>query len=471
MRLYCPLTQPRTIPLSALITPSSLLVTLRNRDSQISITVPTLEFDNSSSYRFEGMAGNVSPLLMRVTSATASGGEILPMALEALNTSYTLQFDGPSLKCDNATGFMLKFLDIIQGEAVSVVGGSAGGQAIYLSLTADSSYLELTSTDTDYHNLSAWNFSKMNEECLQGRGACPYQPQPEGHPGSYPLLVSLHDERLVCSLQNTTYNIRFGSSGTTQVISVTHPYSFKWRGTANITSSDTAYVAAAQAVANLLNGAISKQRSGGSSHQYTVTSTDLKTIGTSIMQTLLIGTINPSNDDGWGEDLPQFPVEDRGLARGLPIGRLIEELSRNQTLSLFSSRRFWTGEDRWANKNATQTLSINIWEYRMRNLWLSNGLAILGASFGVLVGLYAVYQNGVSHNTSFCDIMAMTRNETLDEITKRSSLGGDTVAKELRQTKLLFGVLNPKENTTAAPRAAFGIPAEISQLQKGQVVM
>lgn len=287
------------------------------------------------------MAGDVSPLLMRVTSATASGGEILPMALTALNTSYTLQFDGPSLKCDNATGFMLKFIDIIQGEAVNVVGGSSGGQAIYLSLTADSSYLELTSPETDYHNLSAWNFSKMNEECLQGRGACPYQPHPEGHPSSYPLLVSLHDEKLVCSLQNTTYNIRFSSSDTTQIISVTHPYSFKWRGTANISSSDTAYVAAAQAVANLLNGAISQQRDGGSTQQNSDSTTNLTTIGTSIMQTLLIGTINPSNDDGWGEDLPQFPEEDHALARGLPIGRLIEELSRNQTLSLFSSRRFW----------------------------------------------------------------------------------------------------------------------------------
>lgn len=75
----------------------------------------------------------------------------------------------------------------------------------------------------------------------------------------------------------------------------------------------------------------------------------------------------------------------------------------------------------------------------MLNLWLSNDLAIPGASFSLLVCLHAVYQNGVSHNTSFCDIIVMPQNETLDEITKRPSLGGDTVAKELRLTKWLFG--------------------------------
>ncbi|KAH7141648.1 hypothetical protein EDB81DRAFT_722915 [Dactylonectria macrodidyma] len=460
-----------TIPLSALVTPSSLLVTLKSQEFQRPMAVPMLEFDNSSSYRFEGMAGNVSPLLMRVTSATASSGEILPMALQALNTSYTLQFDGPSLKCDNATGFMLKFIDIIHAEAVHVVGGSSGGQAIYLSITADSSYLELTSTETNYLNLSAWDFSKMNEECLQGRGACPYQPQPEGHPGSFPLLVRLHDQSLVCSLQNTTYDITLSSSDTTQILAVAHPYDFKWRGPANVANSNSSYVAAAQALANLLNGAISQQRSGAGSHTHGILTTNIKTTGTSIMQTSLIGTINASTDGVWGQVLPPLPEEDQALARSLPIGRLIEELSRNQTLSLFSSPRFWTDNGKWAIKNTTQTLSINIWEYHMRNLWLSNGLAILGASFGVLVGLFAIHQNGISHNTSFCGIMAMTRNGTLDELTKRSSLGGNTVAKELRETKLLFGVLNANKSMAVAPRAAFGVPTEISQLQKGQAVM
>lgn len=58
--------------------------------------------------------------------------------------------------------------------------------------------------------------------------------------------------------------------------------------------------------------------------------------------------------------------------------------------------------------------------------------------------------------------MAMTRNGTLDELTKRASLGGDTTAKELRETKLLFSVLNANKKMTAAPRVAFGVPAEIT---------
>jgi hypothetical protein len=121
----------------------------------------------------------------------------------------------------------------------------------------------------------------------------------------------------------------------------------------------------------------------------------------------------------------------------------------------------------------TQSLSINVCQYRKQNLWISYGLAIFAAAFGVLVGLRAVYQNGISHDNNFSTIIAATRNDTLDGLTRGSSLGGETVTADLLRTKLMFGVLNRNTDTprmSNIARAAFGIPREISPLCKGQAL-
>lgn len=82
------------------------------------------------------MAGNVSPVLMMITSATASGGSILPMAAVSSNASYALQFEGPSLKCNRAKGFILRFINEMHTKAGSAISSNAGGEAIYFGVTA-----------------------------------------------------------------------------------------------------------------------------------------------------------------------------------------------------------------------------------------------------------------------------------------------------------------------------------------------
>lgn len=97
---------------------------------------------------------------------------------------------------------------------------------------------------------------------------------------------------------------------------------------------------AAQALANLLNGVIGKTISHDGGHHSTI-KYSLITLGSGILQTALIGAIDTSGDSGWAQALPPLPQEDQALARNKSIGALIEELSRNQTLSLFSNPRFW----------------------------------------------------------------------------------------------------------------------------------
>lgn len=82
---------------------------------------------------------------------------------------------------------------------------------------------------------------------------------------------------------------------------------------------------------------------------------------TSIQETALVGPFTDAaakvfaraqtndNSTASGTLAPNFPIsesaptvdpEERALARNMTVGSLIEELSRNQTLSLFSNNRF-----------------------------------------------------------------------------------------------------------------------------------
>ncbi|KAF2626213.1 hypothetical protein BU25DRAFT_412047 [Macroventuria anomochaeta] len=69
------------------------------------MSVPTLDFNDSSLYTFKGLGGGSSPLLDRLTVGSASRMEILPMRAIAPNTTYRHAFEDPSLKCSmmNAT--------------------------------------------------------------------------------------------------------------------------------------------------------------------------------------------------------------------------------------------------------------------------------------------------------------------------------------------------------------------------------
>ena len=123
--------------------------------------------------------------------------------------------------------------------------------------------------------------------------------------------------------------------------------------------------------------------------------------------------------------------------------------------------------------DVTHRNAIRIWRYEPRNLWIAYGLAIFAAGLGALIGLRALYINGVSHDMSFFTTMATTRNRTLDELTIGTSLGGHDIKKDLARTRLMFGVLrnaSDKGKDEIAVRAAFGLPSEVSKLSRGESI-
>jgi len=88
-----------------------------------------------------------------------------------------------------------------------------------------------------------------------------------------------------------------------------------------------------------------------------------------------------------------------------------------------------------------QTVVYNKFTYSWHNLALAYSIAIAASLFGVLVGLRALYINGVSHDTTFFTTMAATRNPELDDLLKGQCLGASPIPKELAHQKLQYGVV------------------------------
>ncbi|KAK2616877.1 hypothetical protein QQS21_000255 [Conoideocrella luteorostrata] len=446
-----------TIPLSALITPSSLVMVLSTQNISTTMSVPTLNFNDTSLYYFAGMVGDVAPLLTRTTSSAASSARILPMVAVAFNASYNLRFDGPSLKCDTANGSTLEVIDRVFNMTKKAMGGD-GGQAAYLAFTPAPTLFGSSNA-----NLSDDIYSKFVADCVMGESDCTLLPN-DDPTTMLPILARANEERLCCSLQNTSYSVTFRSTGQSQNLI---QYAFHWKGM----TSNFAFLKASQAIANLLNGMI-----GGRANNPNMANSGpelhLRTMRTRIMDTALIGIVNTSQagTPQLQRELPPVPSQDQALSRNMSLGKLIEELSRNQTLSLFSDSRFWSQDG--ARVAVDQSLTITRWHYQSRNLWLAYGLAISAATVGALLGLRALHLNGVAYDTSFSTTLLTTRNITLDQLALGSSLGAQPVNEDVLKTKLMFGVLkkSPQESSPCVAHAAFGLEAEVSRIQKGQLL-
>ncbi|KAF8860857.1 hypothetical protein BDZ45DRAFT_550322, partial [Acephala macrosclerotiorum] len=254
-----------------------------------------------------------------------------------------------------------------------------------------------------------------------------------------------------CGVEDTLFNVTFNSTGTVQTIN--HPYSFEYTGH-NLSDGHYAH---GQAMSNWLSGILWPM------------DTAFISIRTRIVQTSLYAALSTKSTDDMsrnGISDAAIPPFEKALTRNLTMGQLIEELSRNLTLSYFSSDRTWLPQG--INTTVNFKSNINIYAYNKYNLALAYGTAILVTILSALVGIKALLVNGVSHGTSFSSILCSTRNETLDNMTMGSSLATKPLRKEIKHTKLMFGVLNRNGNDhEPIRRVGFGVLDEVETLKKG----
>lgn len=136
------------------------------------------------------------------------------------------------------------------------------------------------------------------------------------------LWVSAQKIMYDCVLTDTEYSTRFFYSASEQAQRIDPEYSFKW------TEEDVydSYFYLADALATLLGGAVRVVGKG------------IMAFKTHVTDTAIFGALNAESTNNTGSGLlSSLLAQDlRAMARNKTVGELIEELSRNITLSVFS---------------------------------------------------------------------------------------------------------------------------------------
>ncbi|CBF79132.1 hypothetical protein AN7077.2 [Aspergillus nidulans FGSC A4] len=102
----------RLIPIIAVFTPSALSVQSSIASTVSPMSIPSILWNAKLFAGWNGRLVNgqpisawasVKPNITRVVTATAVHGFVLSLSAPAVNSSYTLNFHGPSLQCTNST--------------------------------------------------------------------------------------------------------------------------------------------------------------------------------------------------------------------------------------------------------------------------------------------------------------------------------------------------------------------------------
>lgn len=120
------------------------------------------------------------------------------------------------------------------------------------------------------------------------------------------------------------------------------------------------------------------------------------------------------------------------------LGRAIEELFRNMTLSLFSDHSFLG--------STTENITIryehtrNVYVYSSKNLFLSYGLALGFAFLAVVAGCVSIHHNGASYSNKFSTIIRTTRGQEMEDLVASDDRdGADPLPKYLANARIRLG--------------------------------
>lgn len=360
----------RLIPLSALITPATLTVVPKTILSSSTMSVPSVNFSqvtplfdySSSVIGNDGKStdNGITPYMARLVASTASSLQILPMNMAIANSTYEMEFHGPSLRCHKPSSRINEAIWMTLNSTFFVSSSTALGD----NLTSPMAWLAFPPTgsimfdvaNSDNTPLSdKWfeflNFAvscitppAMDDDYLPDFVSSPLRegitvpvngsaklddvsalPSSQGEYNLGRLWIWAQNVTYDCVLTDTLYNVHFYYSAFERAQRIDPVYDFSW------TEDDLhgSYFPVANAVANLLTGAVRGFFTGIMSYK------------TRVAETAIFGALkaNPYEPHSgvYGLAPILLPPDITALAQNKSVGELVEELSRNVTLSLFSA--------------------------------------------------------------------------------------------------------------------------------------
>jgi len=429
-----------------------------------------------------------APLVLSLASESAETIAILPLKPPAANSSYNLQFTGPSFQCEYATDDeMIIFEHYINAFAAETFTFPSVAAYPNVSKEAQSS-----KTFPDALLYSAFSFSLLNYTTAEsGTRIDSYNNWVAEVPfdifnytSKQQIFIQTYRQSIVCTQFSATFDIQLDFIDGIQNISQYDVTLGDPIIAANFNSSEDgnfeAYYSSFVALGNMIFGNVSllmdtTENFGSDPPQ----SIKYKDVNSRILQTGLIGCNEFTNNiwDGIGETFnEESPIQGSPwMCRNNSLSLAIEDLANNITISMLSSPDLTSPNLTLANF----TIPQNVYQYNSKNLVISYSLAIAFAIIAVGIGFWALYENGVAHSTSFSAIMAATQNPDIAVLSEGSSIG--VIRKEVKATNLRFGVIEEsnhgdsdypsREQDSDDPKhVAFGFPQTVSRLSKGRQV-
>ncbi|KAF2265818.1 hypothetical protein CC78DRAFT_176879 [Lojkania enalia] len=154
-----------------------------------------------------------------------------------------------------------------------------------------------------------------------------------------------------------------------------------------------------------------------------------------------------------------------------PLDNLMEEIQNlfeDMLITLLSEPHLIIADKQ--SVPCRKSRSVNVYVYYREGLWIGYAIVVAITTVFIGIGAYSIWQNGVASDTLFSRILVTTRNPTLDRLSVGACLGGDPFPKELRETKLRFGVLL-EEDVKEGPlgrveHCCFGAAGETKEIVK-----
>ncbi|KAJ0423246.1 hypothetical protein BJY00DRAFT_310375 [Aspergillus carlsbadensis] len=460
------------IPLTAIVTPATLSVRLLTTLNTTQLHVPTVDFGAQSfwydwvTFGGAGYISAASPSISRLFAATTSAINMLTVHAPFPNSSYTLDFWGPSYKCESLSDAIVE----MQGITFTQEFGDN-----YTSLQA----LWDAETNTTYRQMELYTGAAPvllnNALFIRTTGQNPlWQP---------PSETGQSTTELVCRLYNTSYTVNLNFTDGTQSLtplSVSPLNPANWTSTEGQDSSIPSNIrleAESPYTPNsgfhitylLFRGLLERRLSAGASGNLAQESdSNGYGDGLSITQSGLFSCPEIWNSTIYG-NLSQSSIPVVSQCRNGTLAAAIEDLSHNFTYSLLSLNAANTSLPVFASSLQ------NFYTYDYRNLAAVYAAAVGVTVACVAVGFLALARNGVPQNTAFSSLLLTTRNPELDSLGAGNCLGGGVLDKDVGSVRLRFGeVVAPEgEGCTATGssgrrHAAFGTQGAVAGIVKGE---
>ncbi|KAF4637023.1 hypothetical protein G7Y89_g1067 [Cudoniella acicularis] len=368
-------------------------------------------------------------LIYRLSTATATAGQILTIIPPFVNSSYSLDFYGPYVQCQQANETEAGIISSLRNQSISqITGDTLETDNCYFAFVPD--FGLLNSGTTPDHGVQMVSQERLQEPGNASNEIWMVYSRWAWNSSGQQTAV---DRYTTCQLWNASYTIDLSFQEGSQNITKHDlelknlvPYPTPYQQNSPDVIVQHSYSAVMWALTDLLVGSMGlfSQISNGTN---TSTITNFSEITTTLERTSLLGSSDLDvffDKNHWmtnnisGNYTPSAQRQaDIEFAGNKTLEELIPELAFNTTVGFMNN---------W------------LLSYKHTILLLSYGLAIFFALLANLSGAYAYLRNGVAHDRGFAAVMAATRDPHIGEGFDERMAGRLPVQRKIRDMKMRY---------------------------------